>query len=101
LLHPRFDKNPERIILDTNARAAAPLVGYTSNVTFTNVAGALDFAFGEYRLIPDAPLTASANMSAVPLPAPTASEFTVAGYNIIFFSNNRRNARKPRSPSAT
>ena len=91
---PRWDENPERLKVDTNARAGAPLNPYTSNVVFSNVAGPLDFAFAEYRLIPDATPTASANMSAVPIPVPTANEFTVAGYNIENFNNNVTQARR-------
>lgn len=85
---PRWDQNPERLLVDTNARAGAPLNPYTSNVAFTNVAGLLDFAFGQYRFIPDAALNASANMSAVPVPAPAADEFTVGGFNVENFNNN-------------
>jgi predicted extracellular nuclease len=85
---PRWDENPERLKVDTNARAGAPNVGYTSNVTFTGLVGPLDFAFAEYRLIPDAAPTASANMSAVPVPVPLATEFTVAGFNIENFNND-------------
>jgi predicted extracellular nuclease len=91
---PRWDENPERIKLDTNGRAGAPNTPYTSNVTFTNVTGPLDYAFGEYRLIPDAALTASSNLSAVPLPTPTASEFTIGGFNIENFNNNAAQRQK-------
>jgi uncharacterized repeat protein (TIGR01451 family) len=91
---PIWDKNPERLKLDTNGRAGSPLNAYTSNVTFTNVVGPLDFAFSEYRLIPEAPLTASANLSAVSVPTPAASEFTVAGYNIENFNNNATQRQK-------
>jgi hypothetical protein len=85
---PRWDENPERLLLDTNARAGAPLLPYTSNVLFSNVTGPLDFSFGEYRLIPDNALTASPNMSAVPVPSPLGNEFTVANFNIENFANN-------------
>lgn len=91
---PRWDENPERLILDTNARAGAPLNPYTSNVVFTNVTGPLDFSFSEYRLIPDAGLTASANMSAVPVPIPLATEFTIASFNIENFSGNATQQQK-------
>ena len=84
---PVFDRNPERLKLDTNGRAGAPNNFYTSKVTFTNVAGPLDYGSGEYRLIPEATLTASANMSAVPVPTPNAAEFTVAGFNIEDFNS--------------
>jgi predicted extracellular nuclease len=91
---PRWDENPERIKLDTNGRAGAPLNPYTSNVALTNVSGPLDFAFAEYRLITDSTPAASANMSAVPVPTPTAGEFTVGGYNVENFNNNATQRQK-------
>jgi hypothetical protein len=91
---PRFDLNPERLKIDTNARAGSPNQGYTSNVVLTNIAGPLDYAFSEYRLIPQATPTASANMSAVPVPAPAAGEFTVASFNIENFNNNATQRQK-------
>ncbi|HEX6623324.1 MAG TPA: hypothetical protein VF064_06395 [Pyrinomonadaceae bacterium] len=91
---PIWDENPERLKLDTNGRAGSPNNAYTSNVTFSNVSGPLDFAFGEYRLVADAGFTASPNMSAVPVPTPEADEFTVAGYNIENFNNNATQRQK-------
>ncbi|HEY9404189.1 MAG TPA: lamin tail domain-containing protein [Pyrinomonadaceae bacterium] len=91
---PRWDENPERLKLDTNARAGAPLNAYTSNVVFTNVSGPLDFAFSEYRLINDTTPNASANMSAVPVPTPTAGEFTVGHFNVENFNNDATQRQK-------
>jgi uncharacterized protein len=91
---PRFDLNPERLKLDTNGRAGSPNQGHTSNVVLTNVAGPLDYAFNEYRLIAQAPLTASTNMSAVAVPAPAAGEFTVGSFNIENFNNNATQRQK-------
>ncbi|HEY1404295.1 MAG TPA: lamin tail domain-containing protein, partial [Pyrinomonadaceae bacterium] len=91
---PRWDENPERLLVDTNARAGAPLNAYTSNVVFTNVSGPLDFAFSQYRLISDATPDASANMSAVPAPTPTSGEFTVGAFNVENFNNNATQRQK-------
>lgn len=91
---PRWDENPERIKVDTNGRAGAPLNGYTSNVTFTNVTGPLDFSFSEYKVIPEATPTATGNMTAVAVPAPDSNEFTVASYNIENFANNATQRQK-------
>ncbi|HLL15706.1 MAG TPA: lamin tail domain-containing protein [Pyrinomonadaceae bacterium] len=91
---PRWDENPERLLVDTNARAGAPLNAYTSNVVFTNISGPLDFSFSQYRLIPDTNLNASANMSAVPVPTPTAGEFTVGAFNVENFNNNATQRQK-------
>jgi predicted extracellular nuclease len=91
---PRWDENPERLPVDTNGRAGSSLNPYTSNVTFTSVAGPLDFAFGRYRLIPETSLSASANMSAVPVPTPTSNEFTVAHFNVENFANGTTQRQK-------
>lgn len=91
---PRWDENPERLSVDTNGRAGSAISAYTSNMTFSSIAGPLDFAFGRYRLIPETSLTASALMSAVPAPTPTANEFMVAGYNIENFNNDATQRQK-------
>lgn len=82
-----WDKNPERLKIDTNGRAGAPNVAYTSNVTLSAVTGPLDYAFSEYRLVAESGLSASPNMTATPVPAPESNEFTVASYNIENFNN--------------
>ena len=83
---PRWDENTERLSVDTNGRAGSSGLTVTSNVNLGTVIGSLDFAFGEYHLIPQVDPVIT-NMSAVPLPTPLASEFTVAGFNIENFNN--------------
>lgn len=85
---PRWDENPERIMIDSDGLAGSTVVSVTSNVTISNVTGPLDFSFGDYKVLPETAPTTSANMSAVPVPTPVAGEFTVAGYNIENFNNN-------------
>ena len=85
---PRWDENPERIMVDTDGLAGSTSVQVTSNVTLSNITGPLDFTFGDYKVLPQTPPSASANMSAVPVPTPAAGEFTVAGFNIENFNNN-------------
>ncbi len=84
---PRWDKNPERIVIDTNGRSGAALNPYTSNVILSNIAGPLDFTFSRYRLITESTPAATGNISAVPVPTPMSNEFTVAGFNIENFNN--------------
>jgi predicted extracellular nuclease len=85
---PIWDKNPERIMIDSDGLAGSTVFSVTSNVTISNVTGPLDFTFGDYKIDPEATPSHSANMSAVPVPTPLAGEFTVAGYNIENFNNN-------------
>ena len=85
---PRWDENPERIMIDSDGLAGSTVVSVTSNVTLSNITGPLDFTFGDYKVLPETAPTASPNMSAVPVPTPAAGEFTVAGFNIENFNNN-------------
>jgi uncharacterized protein len=91
---PIFDLNPERIVVDTNGRAGSTGESFTSNVVITDLAGPLDYAFGAYRIINEAAITRTPNMSAVPVPAPYPTEFTVAGFNIENFNNNATQRQK-------
>ena len=89
-----WDENPERLTVDTNGRAGAANAPYTSNVTFTNIAGPLDYSFGKYRLVAEADPSASANMTATGVPVPDSNEFTIAGFNIENFNNNATQRQK-------
>lgn len=92
---PRWDENPERIVIDSDGLLGSAVFSVTSNVTFSNITGPLDFTFSDYKVLPETPpATPSANMSAVPVPTPVAGEFTVAGYNIENFSNNETQRKK-------
>lgn len=91
---PRWDENPERIMIDSDGLAGASVISVTSNVTFSGVTGPLDFTFGDYKVLPETPPTTSANMSAVPVPTPAAGEFTVASFNIENFNNNATQRKK-------
>ena len=85
---PRWDENPERIMIDSDGLAGSTPVRVTSNVTISNITGPLDFTFGDYKVLPETAPSTSANISAVPVPTPAAGEFTVAGFNIENFNNN-------------
>ncbi len=81
---PRFDGNPERLRVDSNALTGAPVIDVTAGATITNLAGPLDFAFRTYTMLPD-PGSApgvTGNVSATPVPTPAFNEFTVASFNM-------------------
>jgi hypothetical protein len=59
---PRFDENPERILVDTEGLAGAAVLPVTSNVVLSDVTGPLDFTFGAYKILPEAPPTAGPNI---------------------------------------
>ena len=91
---PRFDRNPERIMIDSDGLAGALPIVVTSQATLSDVTGPLDFTFGDYKVLPEAPPSVSGGMSAVPAPAALAGEFTVAGFNIENFTNDATQRRK-------
>jgi predicted extracellular nuclease len=90
----RFDANPERIFVDSAGLAGMPVLAVTSNVSLRNVTGPLDFTFGAYKLLPEAPPAASPNRSSVPVRIPARGEFTVAGFNVENFSGGEAQRRK-------
>ncbi|HEU0252562.1 MAG TPA: endonuclease/exonuclease/phosphatase family protein, partial [Pyrinomonadaceae bacterium] len=85
---PRWDENPERIMVDSDGLIGSSVLSVTSNVTLSNITGPLDFTFGDYKVLPETAPSATANMSAIPVPTPVAGEFTVASFNIENFNNN-------------
>jgi uncharacterized protein len=91
---PIWDLNPERIMIDSDGLTGASVLSVTSNVTFSNITGPLDFTFDNYKVLPETAPTTSANISAIPVPAAAACEFTVAGYNIENFANNATQRQK-------
>lgn len=91
---PRWDQNPERIMVDTDGLVGSTRINVTSNVTLSNITGPLDFSFDDYKVLPETTPAASPNISAVPVPTPAAGEFTVAGYNIENFNNNATQRQK-------
>jgi hypothetical protein len=90
---PVWDLNPERLMIDTDGLLGSSALWVTSNVSF-DVAGPLDFTFDNYKVLPTNALVPSPNMTAVPVPAPAADEFSVAGYNIENFSGSTTQKRK-------
>jgi Big-like domain-containing protein/thrombospondin type 3 repeat protein len=91
---PRWDENPERIMIDSDGLIGSAVISVTSNVTISNVTGPLDFSFSDYKVLPETAPSTTANMSAVPVPTPTAAEFTVAGYNIENFNGDPTQLQK-------
>jgi predicted extracellular nuclease len=83
---PRFDGNPERLRVDSDALAGATKLEVTSGATLTNVTGVLDYSFRCYTLFPLAGNQTQANVvgniTATPVPEATTNEFTVASFNL-------------------
>ena len=91
---PRFDENPETIVVDSDGLLGSTALAVTSHVPLDNVAGPLDFSFGAYKVLPETPPVAGANVNGVAAPAPLPGEFTVGGFNIENFAGNDTRRRK-------
>jgi uncharacterized protein len=86
---PRFDENPQRLMVDTDGQIGKTALVVTSGVTLTGVTGPLDFTFGDYKVLPDETPAVTANIAAIPVPVPNSNEFTVGSTNLLnFFSTN-------------
>jgi predicted extracellular nuclease len=81
---PRFDENPERIRVDSDAQPGTTAIDVAAGTVITNLVGPLDYAFRCYTIDPDAssPPTVGTQPGSTPAPAATADEFTVASFNM-------------------
>jgi predicted extracellular nuclease len=81
---PRFDMNPERLRVDSNAQPGAPRLELTAGTVISNLIGVLDFEQRAWTLLPEAggsPVLTS-NRTAIHVPAAGGNEFTVASFNL-------------------
>lgn len=79
---PRFDENPERLRVDSNAEPGTTAVNVSTGAAFTNVIGELDYAFRTWTIDPEQTLTGGTNSGPTAAPTPMANEFTVASFNM-------------------
>jgi uncharacterized protein len=80
---PRFDTNPERLRVDSDALVGAAAINAGAGATVSNLVGPLDYTFRTWSISPD---PASAILAGGPAPtavSPQApGELTVASYNV-------------------
>lgn len=79
---PRFDGNPERLRVDTSVIGSLDL---TTGATVSNITGPLEYGYRTYSIVAEPGISASGNINATAVPAPDASEFTVANMNLQHF----------------
>lgn len=95
---PRFDTNPERLRVDSDAQLGTPPLDVASGTIITNLVGTLDYAFRTYTLLPDPPDVADPPaITLPPTPSPVGgrspSEFTVASANLERFFDDQDDPR--------
>ncbi|MCA1609302.1 MAG: DUF11 domain-containing protein [Acidobacteria bacterium] len=81
---PRFDANPERLRVDSDAQPGSFALEVTTGAVVTNLTGPLDYGFRAYTILPDpgTPPAVTGLHSAIPVPVPAAGEFTVGSFNL-------------------
>ena len=81
---PIFDNNPERLRIESAAQLGAQTIDATTFATVKNLIGVLHYAYRAYAILPDVDSkhTVSGGVKALPLPAPTERQFSVAGANL-------------------
>jgi len=78
---PRFDENPERLRVDSDVQPGTTALNVSAGSVLTNVTGPLEYAFRTWTIDPDTTLTGT-NSGPTSAPAATATEFTVASFNM-------------------
>lgn len=85
---PRFDGNPERLRIDSDALLGASKIEIAAGQTIAGLTGPLDYGFRTYGVLPDPPSvsgtswTPAGSATAVPVPVPSSGEFTIGHYNL-------------------
>ncbi|MGH9871610.1 MAG: DUF4214 domain-containing protein [Pyrinomonadaceae bacterium] len=81
---PRFDENPERIRVDSDAQPGTTAIDVAAGTVITNITGPLDYGFRCYTIDPDAatPPVVGVQPGSTAVPVPTADEFTVVSFNM-------------------
>ena len=80
---PRFDTNPERLRVDSDALGHAA-IEVSTGALVTGLVGPLDFAFRAYSVLPDpgATVNVTPGMTAVATAPPDGDELTIASFNL-------------------
>ena len=79
---PRFDENPERLRVDSDAQPGTTAVDVNTGTVFTNVVGEMDYSFRTWTILPETTLSVGAQIGSTPVPIPNADELTVASFNM-------------------
>lgn len=79
---PRFDENPERLRVDSDAILGTLPLAVQSGALIADVVGIVDYGFRTYTILPETTLTATGGLVATPVRAVAQGEYTVASFNM-------------------
>ncbi|MBW8311576.1 MAG: DUF11 domain-containing protein [Rhizobium sp.] len=91
---PVYDTNPERIRVQSTGQVGATVIAVDAQAVVSGLVGVLDYGYGTYTLLPDpaAPVTVEGGATPVAVADPTASEYTIAGFNLLRFYDDVNDA---------
>ena len=100
---PRFDENPERIRVDSDAQPGTTVLDVAAGTVLTNVVGELDYAFRTYTIDPEAasPPTVGTQPGATPAPVAFTNELKIASFNMERFFDTVNDPNNPNDPILT
>ena len=82
---PRFDGNPERLRVDTDAIDGTSAANLTTGVEITNLVGPLDYGYRTYTILAQSGWSATDNIEPIPVVMGSPSEATIASFNMLRF----------------
>lgn len=99
----RFDHNPERLRVETSNLQGARAIDVGVGAEVKNLVGVLYYSFRAYSVLvdPDNKPTVTGASRALPVPAPGAGEFVIAGMNVerLFDETDERDSFDPAIPA--
>lgn len=87
---PRFDENPERILIDLGGTPTTFARSVVATARITSVAGVLDYSFGNYKIVAQT-IGQITSVRATPAPLARKDEFTIASFNLENFYSTDAN----------
>ncbi len=80
---PRFDTNPETIVVDSNGLTGTTAIAASTGAVLTNIVGPLDYGFRRYTILPEVTIASlTGGMTPTAVNSTQSNEFTVAGFNL-------------------
>ena len=79
---PRFDGNPERLRVDSDALSGVASLDVAAGTTLSDLVGPLDYAYRTYTLLPESVSSVAGSPAAHAVPVPSTGDLTVGSLNL-------------------
>lgn len=90
---PRFDTNPERLMVRSRGQVGATAVAVDAGTQVSGMTGVLDYFSGTWALLPDnGTVTVSGGKTPTATPDPAYDQITIGAFNLLRFFDEVNNA---------